>query len=82
MTAGGGARVRARWSEVLRLVSPELSPVLLCVERPVPGNVIPHGPSKFVDIVTTVGHLPQQLADILLVLLLHPVWKECRFSKI
>ena len=73
MTAGGGARVRAWWSEVLRLVSPELSPVLLGVKRPVLGNVIPHGPSKFVDIVPTVGHLPQQSTDILLVLLFHSV---------
>ena len=73
MTAGGGASVRAGRGEVLWLVSPELSPVLLSVERPVFGHVVPHRPSKFVDIVPTVRHLPQQATDILLVLLFHSV---------
>ena len=73
MTAGGGACVRAGRGEVLWLVSPELSSVLLIVERPVLGHVVPHRPSKFVDIVPTVGYLPQQPTDILLVLLFHSV---------
>lgn len=73
MTAGGRTCVGAGRGEVLWFVSPELSPVLLSVERPVLGHVVPHRPSKFVDIVATVGDLPQQPTDILLVLLFHAV---------
>ena len=73
MTAGRGACVRAGRGEVLWFVSPELSLVLLSVERPVLADVVPHRPSKFVDIVATVRDLPQQPTDILLVLLFHSV---------